>query len=106
MTAIFRLTTLSDQLKDANPLAAEVINEAVTELLNEARYERWAGQPRPAPTVRVRINVSDSVKGIRTTDTTLEHSGDLRDTDLDQIVEMRLALTAKVDAAYPPPLAD
>lgn len=58
---------------------------------------------RPAPTVRVRINVSTSVKGVVTTDTTLEHFGDLRDTDLDAIVEMRLQLTNKVNEVYPPP---
>ena len=67
--------------------------------LTKARYE----EQRPAPTVRARVNVSDSVKGIRTTDTTLEFYGDLRDYNPDRVTEMRVELSAKVDAEYPPP---
>ena len=63
----------------------------------------WSKGLRPAPTVRVRINVSTSVKGIVTTDTTLEHFGDLRDLDLDEILQLRTELSLRVDACYPPP---
>jgi len=66
---------------------------------------QWQEQ-RPAPTIRVRINVSDSVKGIRTSDTTLEVYGDLRDYEVDDIVALREELSTKVDAVYPPPHGD
>ena len=67
--------------------------------LIRAHYE----DRRPAPTVRARINVSTSVKGVVTTDTTLEYFADDRDYDAARVMELRQELSAKVDAAYPPP---
>ena len=94
---------IRESTKDIDPkdLAAqlEYLDSEQRLHLVRAHYE----DRHPAPTVRVRINVSTSVKGIVTTDTTLEHFGDIRDLDLDEIVEMRLQLTNKVDAVYPPP---
>ncbi len=101
--AIYQLQQIRTRLSLADHKEAEAIDEAIMDLAREGQSVAWAGQARPAPTVRVRINVSTSVKGVVTTDTTLEHFGDLRDIDLDAIVEMRLQLTSKVDVLYPPP---
>jgi hypothetical protein len=60
-------------------------------------------EKHPAPTVRARVNVSTSVKGVVTTDTTLEYFADARDYDADRVMELRKELSAAVDAAYPPP---
>ncbi len=67
--------------------------------LTSAHYEN----KHPAPTVRARVNVSTSVKGVVTTDTTLEYFADDRDYDADRVMELWQELNAKVDAAYPPP---
>lgn len=61
---------------------------------------------RPAPTIRVRVNVSASVKGIETADSTLEITGDVRDVDLRYVMGMREALSLLVEEAYPKPLTD
>ncbi len=104
---LMNLTDLAKQIrestKEMNPqdLAAQLDYldfERRAELI-KAHYEPH----RPAPTVRVRINVSTSVKGVVTTDTTLEWFGDLRDYDLNEVLDQREALSTKVDAAYPPP---
>ena len=93
-----RISTVDIDPKDLATQLDQLDHEHHIELI-KAHY----ADKRPSPTVRVRINVSTSVKGVVTTDTTLEHFGDIRDFDLDAIVELRKELSAKVDAAYPPP---
>ena len=104
------LTDLAKQIRestkeiDPKDLAAQLDYldfEQRAELI-KAHYEPH----RPAPTVRVRINVSTSVKGITTTDTTLEWFGDLRDYDDEKVLVLRENLSDRVDAAYPPPPLD
>ena len=84
-----------DLAADLDDIAGELQTDIVI-----AQYE----VKRPAQTFRARINVSDSVKGVRTADSTLEMTGDIRDYDEDDFVAMRVSLTAKVDAEYPPPI--
>lgn len=77
--------------------------ETIAHMVDLEVLEAGLLEKRPAPTVRVRINVSTSVKGVVTTDTTLEHFGDIRDLDLDVILQLRTELSMKVDSVYPPP---
>ena len=99
-----KLRDKSEEIREAHPelsgylvgMSKDMEHASMTSL-------DWSKGPRPAPTVRVRINVSTSVKGVVTTDTTLEYFGDSRDVVLDAVVELRKELTAKVDAVYPPP---
>jgi hypothetical protein len=58
--------------------------------------------------IRRRLNVSTSVKGVRTTDTTLEIVSDEQagwKLDNLQFLEIQTAFQAEVDKLYPPPLS-
>ena len=55
------------------------------------------------PQIRYRLNVSDSTKGVRTTDSTLEWSGNPQDMTAEEFVALRQVFQAEVDKAYPPP---
>jgi hypothetical protein len=115
MPAIDRLRDIRDQLlREAaqaegldNVQISRILDSIIVSAAKETQDQAWAGQPRLAPTVRARINVNTSVKGVVTTDTTFEFAGDLRDYDIDHVMKLRQELSAKVFAAYPPPsLAD
>jgi len=49
------------------------------------------------------VHNPDSVKGIRTTDTTLEWSGEFDDYNEAQLLDLRASLSLGVDALFPPP---
>ncbi len=58
----------------------------------------------PIPQKRIRVNVSTSVKGIKTWEATLEITSDLGLT-WQSVVEEHQALVAALDAKYPAPTA-
>ena len=91
------LKELRDQLWEPDRESADVLDRVLEDLHRGAISD---------PQVRARINVSYSVKGVRTTDTTLEWSGDLQDYDEDRILAMRQSLSLGVDALFPPPPLD
>lgn len=53
--------------------------------------------------VRYRINVSTSVKGVKTFDCTFEYIGPPNVQDMRYALERSDALVAALDARYPPP---
>ena len=67
---------------------------------------------RPKPQIRYRLNVQYNVKGIRTTDATVELVGDLDSTEdggaqqIKSFLELQVAFQKKVDNIYPPPQKD
>ncbi len=55
----------------------------------------------PPPQKRIRVNVSTSVKGVKTYDATLEVTSDLGLT-WQSVVEEHKAMIAELDRIYPP----
>jgi len=59
-----------------------------------------------SPQIRYRLNVTDSVKGVRTTDSTMELIGDFAQVDLDGFMVYQREFQRAVDQAYPPPIPE
>ena len=54
------------------------------------------------PTERIRVNVSTSVKGVKTWDATVEVTGETTDEIISHVLLESDALTRALDARYPP----
>ena len=109
--SLLGLESLAGVIRDA-PAGIDLIDLAaqLDHIDREFRVSLTAAQyseKRPAPTVRARAKVTTSVKGVRTTESTLEWDGDIRDYDIDVVMDLREVLTESLDKVYPPPeLAD
>ncbi len=88
------LQRLRRELWESDRVSAEAIDQVLEDLHRGAISD---------PQVRARINVSYSVKGVRTTDTTLEWSGDFQDYNEAEMLKLRWSLSTGVDALFPPP---
>lgn len=70
-----------------------------------AQSSRERRRAMTTPTKRVRINVSTSVKGVKTYDVTVELTAEQSDGDLElewQTIEVSDVLVAELDQRYPP----
>ena len=54
------------------------------------------------PTERIRVNVSTSVKGVKTWDATVEITGEMTDMVMAEVLQQSELLTRALDARYPP----
>jgi len=88
---------------DREELHAEIARSETGVLNNlEMLHNLVDDAPRPEPQIRYRLNVTNSVKGVRTTDATVEYIGSDRMT-ADEFMSIQVIFQAKVDEAYPPP---
>tara|TARA_Y100000310_G_scaffold236599_1_gene239826 strand:- start:3322 stop:3522 length:201 start_codon:yes stop_codon:yes gene_type:complete len=62
-----------------------------------------ANEPTAQPQVRYRLNVQYSVKGVRSTDATMEMTGPWTEIDAHGFLGLQREFQAKVDTLYPPP---
>lgn len=83
------------------PKTQEEFRQMVATLESELAHALREFEPVRPPTVRYRLNVKDSVAGIRTTDLTVEVSGE--HVSFQQFATLQVEAQDWVDHEYPPP---